>query len=139
MASKGIARIIFLCCVIFCSVKAYGFPAECRDVKVVADEADIVVRGEVVKTEAQESQPGKIQTFVTIRVDEYIKGEGKAFVMLKVPGGCVQGLCMQASGTPSFRMGEKGYLCLREPEGNEYDEGRFFSPVCGRGMIESLE
>lgn len=135
------AVFIFL---FFCSLsgKACGIPPECRDIKAVVQQADLVVRGEIIRTQVLEPKPGQMQTIVAVRVDEYVKGEGASELLLKVPGGCAKGFCMEVAGASSFRafrMGQKGYLCLMEPEGNEYDEGRFFSPACGRGMLEELE
>ena len=111
---------------------------ECRDIGIVAENADVIIEGEVIKTKVSEAKKGQISTLVDVKVFRYVKGEGKGVVTLKVPGGCLDGMCMEASGTPRFQVGQKGFLCLKNPQNNEYDLNRFFSPVCGRGMLEKL-
>jgi hypothetical protein len=67
-----------------------------------------VVRGEVVDMESRYLVPGQaIYTFVTISVEEVVKGEnvGKELI-LRVPGGTVDDVEMTVSHSPSFLVGE---------------------------------
>jgi hypothetical protein len=67
-----------------------------------------VVTGEVVDMESRYLIPGQaIYTFVTISVEEVVKGEnvGKELI-LRVPGGTVGDVEMTVSHSPSFLVGE---------------------------------
>ena len=56
-------------------------------------------------------------------MSQYLKGDGKEVLTIKVPGGCANGYCMGASGAPVFEVGQKRYFYLRVPKDNEYDLG----------------
>lgn len=116
---------------------------DCVHMSAVVDKADVIIQGEVIKIEAKETKKNGtvawVHTYVDIHVAQYVKGQGKDILTLKMAGGCAGGICTGVSGTPSFQVGQKGYLYLMNPKGDQYDEGRFYAPVCGRGMLETLQ
>jgi hypothetical protein len=100
--------------------------------------ADVIIEGEVKRVEVKKNNKGFTYTYVDIGVNQYVKGQGKDVLTLKLWGGCTDGMCTSMSGAPVFDLGQKGYLCLMNPKGDEYDEGRFYAPACGRGMLEKM-
>lgn len=128
--------LLFLLC--FAS-SSYGMlVSECRDMKFVAEKADVIIRGEVTKIDVQRNKLGHIHTYVTVRVSEYFKGQDGAIITLKLPGGMLKdgtpGIGVE--DTPSFKLGQEGYLYLRNLR--EGDEEQFYGSVCGHGILEDF-
>lgn len=71
--------------------------------------ADQIFRGEVVGVRSQLSaRRTSIHTFVTIEVDDWLKGgRGGSFLTLRVLGGEAEGYRLVVAGAPEFRVGEE--------------------------------
>jgi hypothetical protein len=83
--------------------------------------ADTIVHGRVVSSRVRVAmQPGgtlEPQTVTTIRVLEWIAGEGGETVTLRELGGTWQGGTVRYEGTPEYRAGEEVIVFLaRRPE-----------------------
>ncbi len=76
--------------------------------------ADSIVVGEVIDMACYEESRGDIYTLVTLSVEQSVKGKSAEEVVLKVPGGEVDGLTLSVSDTPSFRQGERVVVFLEE-------------------------
>jgi len=82
-----------------------------------ADISEKILRGRVVDLKSEWNQEKTlIYTLVKIRVDEYIKGRGLNAVVLKVPGGTVEGQTHAVSDTPQFSPGND-YVVFLESSG----------------------
>ena len=57
-----------------------------------------------------------IFTYVTIDAQQYIKGSGNWTVVIRVPGGQVDGITQVVSDTPSFTLGEKTIVFLQQKD-----------------------
>ena len=113
--------------------------AECQDMKYVASQAALIVRGEVIDVKSSREKDGNIYTFITIKVDEYVRGKGPQTVMIKQFGGRIeengQITVVSDDDTPVFKVGESGYLYLDQPDTPFY-AGQFYTTVCGTGISE---
>ncbi len=72
--------------------------------------ADQILIGEVVGMRAQVAvRRNSIHTFVTIEVDEFLKGErrGRRMVTLRILGGEAEGYRLVVPGSPRFELGER--------------------------------
>ena len=75
----------------------------------LATGSEKIVIGDVVDMESKYLEPGEaIYTFVTIAVDEVVKGEDTAGnLVLRVPGGTVGPSTMVVSHAPDFEVGQR--------------------------------
>lgn len=75
----------------------------------MAREAHSVFTGEVVGVKSQwNARRSRIHTFVTVRVNRFLKGgRGGELVTLRVLGGEAEGYRLLVSGAPSFRLRER--------------------------------
>jgi hypothetical protein len=57
-----------------------------------------------------------IFTYVSVRVEEYVKGTGSDMITVKIPGGVLEDrdLRLWVSDIPEFRVGERVVLFLKE-------------------------
>ncbi len=76
--------------------------------------ADAILVGEVTDIASYQEGEGNIYTLVTLSVEQTIKGESGGKVVIKLPGGEVDGLGLWVSDTPSFQLGEKAVVFLEE-------------------------
>ena len=75
--------------------------------------ARAIVHGHVVAIEPRWADGRRqIETFVTVRVDEYLKGDLGAEVTFKVPGGQIGPYRRVIVGAPTFREGEEVVVFL---------------------------
>ena len=112
---------------------------ECQDMKYVESQAAFIVRGQVMDVRSSREKDGSIYTFITIKVDEYVRGKGPQTVMIKQFGGRIeengQITVVSDDDTPVFKVGESGYLYLDQPDTPFY-AGQFYTTVCGTGISE---
>lgn len=74
----------------------------------MAIRADQIFTGEVVGITSQMNARGTgIYTFVTIAVDEYLKGGRRSVLTLRILGGEAEGYRLVVPGSPVFRLGEE--------------------------------
>lgn len=79
--------------------------------------ADSILVGEVTDITCYQEDEGNIYTQVIVCVEQTIKGEAQGEVVIRVPGGEVDGLTLWVEDTPSFRLGERAVVFLEEGEG----------------------
>ncbi len=103
---------------------------ECRDMKYVSEQADVIVYGDVIKVESKFVKR-TIFTYVDFKVSKYIKGQGNDIITLKQFGGTVGKETQEIPGLPKFLVGQSGYLYLHLREDQSYDL------VCGYGVKET--
>lgn len=115
------------------------FSYECQDMKYVASQAGLIVRGQVMDAQSRREKDGNIYTFIKIKVDEYVRGKGPQTITIKQFGGRIeengQITVVSDDDTPVFKAGESGYLYLDQPDTPFYG-GQFYTTVCGTGISE---
>jgi len=79
----------------------------------VSREASSIVVAEVTHTQSQ-WEGGSIYTYVTVSIEQYIKGAGDKQITIKVPGGRVGNVAQFVSDTPNFQVGERAILFLKD-------------------------
>jgi len=83
------------------------------DLGDIARSASAIVRGTVVDVRSEwASGRRSVETIVTLRVAESLKGEMRGLVSVKVPGGVLGRYRSVTVGAPSFRQGEEVVLFL---------------------------
>jgi hypothetical protein len=92
-----------------------------QDLPTKARQADVVVQGTVVSSEARWSGDGRrIFTDTVIAVAETWKGEAPARVTVRQPGGVVAEIGQRVDGVASFRDGEEVVLFLEARPGGAF-------------------
>lgn len=113
----------------------------------LANEADLVIRGQVQEMKSQESSDrSAITTTVVISVEEQWKGPKRSTLSLKQPGGSVGGITQRVTGLPQFSLGEEVILFLEKQEDGHYvtagsRQGKFIIKTdsrTGKRMVEDL-
>jgi len=74
--------------------------------KLIKDSAVIVI-GKVKKIESKIEGEKNIWTYVTIECKQYLKGNKKIELTVRIPGGEVGELGQYVSGTPKYKVGEE--------------------------------
>ena len=83
------------------------------DLGDIARAASAIVRGTVVDVRSEwADNRRRVETIVTVRVSESLKGEMGGLVRVKVPGGVLGRYRSITIGAPSFRLGEEVVLFL---------------------------
>ena len=74
----------------------------------IVAKADWIVTGSVLATDTKkDAASGNINTFVTVRVNEWLKGKtGQGDVVIKVPGGVIGSEKQWIEDVPGFSIGE---------------------------------
>jgi hypothetical protein len=92
-----------------------------KDLKALTRESDLIVIGRVVNIDSQVEEKGQVFTYVSIKVDEYVKGEPlQEEIVIAVPGGRKGELTMWVSEAAKFRLGETNLLFLSHFRNNLY-------------------
>ena len=74
----------------------------------MARRADQIFTGEVVGITSQlNARRTGIYTFVTVAVDDYLKGGRRDLLTLRILGGEAEGYRLVVAGSPVFRLGEE--------------------------------
>jgi hypothetical protein len=83
------------------------------DLGDIARAASAIVRGTVVDVRSDWADSRRrVETIVTLRVSESLKGDMRGLVSVKVPGGVLGRYRSITIGAPSFRQGEEVVLFL---------------------------
>ncbi len=131
MKLKGNFSVLTVFFVLFIqfTVLAQSYQAE---VKALSKGADVIITGKVTKQQSEWAQnKSRIITKTTVRVDEYIKGNGmNGSVVISHPGGEIDGVGELYSHMPKFQNDEEVLLFLKkDKKSNDYkvfagDEGK---------------
>jgi len=83
------------------------------------EKAGTILTGRVMKIRSQWNEEHTyIYTFVTISVEEYIKGAGQKEIVLKIPGGEAGGIRQVVSDAPQFKLNERAVLFMHPWRGD---------------------
>ena len=111
-------KTIVLCMFLAVVLAAPAFPLMRKlMLSELAGNAEVIVTGKVVEKECMWNEKKTIiYTYVTISVDEYVKGEGEKEVVVRHLGGEVGRKGLIVGNMPRFREGEEVLVFLRDAE-----------------------
>lgn len=101
------------------------------ELKEVVGKADAIVEGHVESVYSQwDAQYRLVFTYISIGVDEFLKGEPRRSLLIRQLGGRIGSLDMNVAGMPQFREGEQVLLFLRRHNNGTFevvglDQGRY--------------
>ncbi len=109
-------KTIVLCVFLAAVLVAPAFPLMRKlSLSELVRNAEVIVTGKVVEKECRWNEKKTvIWTYVTISVDEYVKGEGEKEVVVRHLGGEVGRKGLLVGNMPRFREGEEVLVFLRE-------------------------
>jgi len=123
-AARGVTLVALLC--VASTVRATTVLPMTFD-ELLA-EASTIVKGEVVEVRSdwRDRRPGEgpIVTYVTVRVQETLKGGPATQMLLEFLGGTVGDLTLAVAEIPQFKVGDRDILFIN-------DAGRPSSPIVG--------
>lgn len=94
--------------------------------------APVIVEGEIVRVQSRwDEAKQRISTYALLRVETQIKGAAKHEVLIKQPGGIVDGIGQKVAGVATFREGEQVLLFL-EPAVDEKETFLVWAMAAGK-------
>jgi hypothetical protein len=83
--------------------------------------ADLIVQGHVESVYSQWDEERRLVfTYISIRVDESLKGERRQSVLIRQVGGTVGTMQMSVAGVPQFRSGEMAIVFLKRQDDSTF-------------------
>ena len=79
--------------------------------------AESILVAEVGEIACYKDDEGNIYTLVTLSIEQNIKGETQQEVVIRIPGGELNGQTLWVEDAPSFQLGERTVVFLEECEG----------------------
>lgn len=102
------ARLALLALSALAAAPAFASTVTSMTTEILVRQSPVIVLGQVESLTATSDAQGNPQTWVTLRVDESLKGAaGRARIAVSLPGGRVGDYTTQVYGTPRFRTGER--------------------------------
>jgi hypothetical protein len=99
------------------------------DLQELTAEADRIVVGQVVWSEPIRVANGTIRTRYRVQVEQDLRGSGDREIIVETLGGQIGRLGMRVAGAPSFALGDRAVVFVRE------DGDAIFQPV---GMAQGV-
>lgn len=87
------------------------------DFRATVTHATVIVRGRVTDVRAVRSVAGDVETVATVAVDATLKGDAKAFVSMRFPGGTLGRYRTVMPGAPRVEVGDAGVFFLKAAPG----------------------
>lgn len=87
------------------------------DFRATVTQATVIVRGRVTDVRAVRSMAGEVETVATVAVAATLKGDARAFVSMRLPGGTVGRYRTVMPGAPRVDVGETGVFFLKAAAG----------------------
>jgi hypothetical protein len=83
--------------------------------------ADLIVQGQVQSVHCQwDEERHLVFTYISIRVDEPLKGERRQSVLIRQIGGSVGTIQMSVAGVPQFKSGEMAIVFLKRQDDSTF-------------------
>jgi hypothetical protein len=97
--------------------------------------ADLIVQGQVQSVYTQWDEGRRLVfTYISIRVDESLKGESRQSVLIRQVGGTVGTVQMSVAGVPEFKSGEMAVVFLKRQA-----DGTFQIVGMNQGLYEIVD
>lgn len=87
------------------------------DFRATVTQATVIVRGRVTDVRAVRSVAGEVETVATVAVEATLKGDARAFVSMRMPGGTIGRYRTVMPGAPRVEVGETGVFFLKAAPG----------------------
>ena len=91
------------------------------DMEQLVRRADLIVQGRVESVYSQwDEQRRLVFTYVSIRVDDPLKGERRQSVLIRQVGGTIGTIQMSVAGAPQFKTGEMTLVFLKRQDDSTF-------------------
>ncbi len=105
------------------------------DLEQLVQRADLIVQGQVQSVYSQwDGERRLVFTYISIRVDEPLKGERRQSILIRQIGGTVGAIQMSVAGVPQFKSGEMAIVFLKRQ-----DDSTFQVVGMNQGLYEIVE
>jgi len=105
------------------------------DLEQLVQRADLIVQGQVQSVYSQWDEGRRLVfTYISIRVDEPLKGERRQSILIRQIGGTVGAIQMSVAGVPQFKSGEMAIVFLKRQ-----DDSTFQVVGMNQGLYEIVE
>src|SRR5204862_3265605 len=105
------------------------------DLAQLVQRADMIVEGQVEAVYSQwDERQRLVFTYVSIRVDDPLKGERRQTVLIRQIGGTAGTIQMSVAGVPQFKRGEMAIVFLKRQ-----DDSTFQVVGMNQGLYEIVE
>lgn len=120
MRSKH-ALVVAVLAAVLLSASATASTFVAYDSRGMVDNSQRIVQGRVIGLESFWNEDGRlIVTEATIRVSETLVGSSTSLLTVRVPGGKVGDVRVEASGFPTFQRGQEVILFLANSEQGDF-------------------
>ncbi len=97
------------------SVPAFATTVVKLNMQQLVQKSDLIVQGQVQSVYTQwNEQQHLVFTYISIRVDESLKGQGPKSVLIRQVGGSAGTIQMSIAGTPQFTSGDMAIVFLKD-------------------------
>jgi hypothetical protein len=105
------------------------------DLAQLVKRADFIVQGQVQSVYTQwDEQQRLVFTYISIRVDESLKGGSRQSVLIRQIGGTAGTVQMSVAGVPQFKSGEMAVVFLKQQ-----NDGTFQVVGMNQGLYEIID
>ncbi len=126
----GIALIVAIL-----AAPAFATTVMKMDLEQLVKRADLIVQGQVQSIASQwDEQRHLVFTYISIRVDDPLKGERRQSVLIRQVGGIAGTIQMSVAGLPRFKSGETAIVFLKRQ-----DDSTFQVVGMNQGLYEVVE
>ena len=117
--ARNLAGIVLI--VVLLSAPAFATTVARLTLEQLVQSADLIVQGRVESVESQWDQQRRlIFTYISIRVDEPLKGGNPQSVVVRQVGGIAGAIQMSIAGAPQFKSGESAIVFLKHLDGGVF-------------------
>lgn len=106
MKPKSLNKQLAVCLLYFSTIFSFSYAQERAIEKLIKDSETIII-GKVSKIESEMEADKNIWTYVTIECNQFLKGNKKIEVIIRIPGGEVGNLGQYVSGAPKYEINEE--------------------------------
>jgi hypothetical protein len=119
----------------FLTAPAFATTVAKLDLAQLVKRADLIVQGQVQSVYSQwDGQRRLVFTYISIRVDESLKGGNRQSVLIRQVGGTAGTVQMSIAGVPQFKSGEIAVVFLKQQ-----DDSTFQVVGMNQGLYEIVE
>jgi len=90
------------------------------DLPALVSTSDSIIKGRIESVEARYEER-RVFTYVSVTVDDPLKGERKSTILIKQPGGTIGERTEWVAGMPRFKAGAQVILFLRNRQDGTFD------------------
>lgn len=107
MKQKSLNKQLATACIMYLLFfSSFSYTQERAMEKLIKD-SEVIIIGKVLKIESEMGADKNIWTYVTIECNQYLKGNKKNEVIIRIPGGEVGDLGQYVSDAPKYEINEE--------------------------------